>query len=177
MLTADFVIVKFNEHLGDKPGDLKAPSFNFVGNQSSLKNFTIPGVPAGDGYLFIQAADVQKKGHKILINGTDLPGTDIDKTGGGKWRDVMDVIPSGVLHKGNNTIKIQGASGGDNFLIANVVVHWRHTLIVEEAQHALKADEAEHAKTAAKAEHARTADKLAPKTGNDSVVVGRVVNE
>jgi uncharacterized membrane protein len=40
----------------------------------------VPGVPAGDGYLLIQAADVHKKGHKVLISGTDLPGTELDKT-------------------------------------------------------------------------------------------------
>jgi hypothetical protein len=37
------------------------------------------------------------------------------------------VIESGILQQGTNTIVIKRASGGDNFLIGNVVVHWRES--------------------------------------------------
>jgi len=177
MATADFVIVQFNEHLGDDSGDLKAPDFTFVHNLTTLKHFNVPGVPTGPGYLIIQVADVQSKGHQILINGTDLPGTDIERTLENRWGESMDVIPEGNLQRGDNTIQIRRAGGGDNILIGNVMIHWKQTLKVDEAQHAAQADEAEHAQTANEADHAKTADTLSPSTPTGSASEGSVLTE
>ena len=175
MATADFAIVQFNEHLGDDPGDLNVPEFEFVGNQTSLKHFSIPGEPTAAGYILIQAGDVQNKGHKILVNGIDLPGTDINRTREARWQDTFDVIPAGILSQGNNTIQIQRAGGGDNILIGYVMIHWKQSLKVEEAQHATHANEAIHAMTATEADHAKTADKLSPPTvGNGDELVEAV---
>ena len=44
MAMADFKVIAFDEHLGDDIGDLKAPAFTFVGNQTSIKQFDIQGL-------------------------------------------------------------------------------------------------------------------------------------
>lgn len=169
MATADFAIVKFNEHLGDDPGDLNAPAFTFVHNLTTLKHFDVPGVPTGPGYLIMQTVDVQSLFHEILINNTELPGVDIIPTAENQYGVDMDVIPERRLQRGDNTIQIRRAKGGDNILIGNVMIHWKQTLKVEKAQHAVQADEAEHAQTAKEADHAKTADKLSPSTPDGSV--------
>ena len=125
MPKANFAVVRFNEHLGDNVGDLSAPNFTFVGNQTSLKNFDVPGIPTDEAYLIIQVLDVQNMGHRIQINGADLPGVDIVRTRDNEWQDVMDVIPARFLRQGNNTVQIRRASGGDNILVASAVIQWK----------------------------------------------------
>lgn len=125
MPKASFAVVVFNEHLGDNAGDLPAPAFTFVGNQTSVKNFNVPGVPTDTAYLIIQVFDVQNMGHRIQINGADLPGVDIVRTRAHEWQDVLDVVPAGVLRQGNNTAQIRRASGGDNILVASAVIQWK----------------------------------------------------
>ena len=125
MPKANFTIVVFNEHLGNNVADLNAPAFTFVGNQTILKSFNIPGISTDSGYLIIQVLDVKNQGHRIRVNGTDLPGIDIVRTRENEWQDVMDVIPAGILQQGNNTIQILRASGGDNILVGNAVINWK----------------------------------------------------
>ena len=124
-MAANFMVLTFDQHLGDDVSDLDAPGFAFVGNQTSVLNFNIAGVPIGAGYLIIQTLDVQNQGHRIVINGADLPGQDLVRTQENRWQDVMDAIPEGILRQGNNTIQIFRASGGDNILIGKAVLHWK----------------------------------------------------
>ena len=124
-MAANFTVVAFDEHLGDNVADLNAPGFTSTGNQTSVRNFNVAGVPTGTGYLIIQTLDVQNKGHRILINEADLPGQDLVRTRANRWQDVMDIIPEGFLRQGNNTIQVRRASGGDNILIGKVAINWQ----------------------------------------------------
>jgi len=130
---ADFRIVNFNEHLGNNVGDLKVPagfgSFNFKGNMSTVKSFVIDNPPVpNEAYLLIQTFDVNDPGHKIRINGVDLPLEDLPShPAENKWQTGMKKITGTTLKQGVNTIQIIRAAGGDNFLIGDVVVHWRES--------------------------------------------------
>ncbi|SFN17825.1 DUF7383 domain-containing protein [Nitrosomonas communis] len=130
MQISNFSIVVFNEHLGDNVGDINAPKFTFVGNETSLRKFTVPGVPSEDGYLIISAYDVQNSEHRIQINGRDLPNQDIPPSIGNTWKDTTDYIPSGFLQQGQNTIQIQRARGSDNILIAFIIIHWKEDVVI-----------------------------------------------
>ena len=123
MPKANFAVIKFNEHLGDKVGDLNT-TLTFVGNQSTVREFDIPGTPIDSGYVVTQVADVETNNHEIRINGVNLPGVDIPPTGSRIRRDFLDVIEPDMLREGRNTIQIVRASGGDNFVVWSVVVHW-----------------------------------------------------
>lgn len=122
---ADFQLITFNEHLGDSAGDI-GTSMPFMGDQTTKKTFNVDGSPTGLGYLELQVYDIHSSSHKVLINDKDLGGFDIP-TGPveDRWQTWMDGIENGVLKKGQNTIQIKRASGGDNFLVGNVAVHWR----------------------------------------------------
>lgn len=124
-LRADFEVVSFFEHLGDKKGDINT-SAAFVGDQTTVRNFYVGTRPSGSGYVTIQTYDVHNSGHRILINGVDLSSWDIPKASKeNRWSTWTDVIQSGVLKQGNNTIQIARAGGGDNFIVKAVIVHWR----------------------------------------------------
>lgn len=125
MPKANFEIIKFSEHLGNNAGDIDAPWAAFVGNQTTQKQFQVPGKPIGAAYLVLQVYDVQNLGHRIVVNGKDLPGFDIARTTANRWQIFMDIIPSGFLKQGGNSIQIFRAGGGDNILIGSVVVNWK----------------------------------------------------
>jgi hypothetical protein len=126
-LRSDFRLITFNKHLGNNEGDIDAPSFQFLGNQAS-KTFTVEGRPTGSGYLIVNTFDVDNAGHRVQINGKNLGGFDLPKkAANNRWQTRMDPIERGILQQGTNTIVIKRASGGDNFLIGNVVVHWRES--------------------------------------------------
>ena len=125
-LRADFEIINFSSHLGDKKSDIKAPWATFHGDVSPVKNFFIGQRPVGAGYLLVQAYNVNNENHRILVNGIELGGFDIPTESG--WQTWMDVIQVGVLKQGNNTIQIKRTTGGDNFIVANVTVHWREVV-------------------------------------------------
>jgi hypothetical protein len=126
MARADFAVIMLNEHLGDNAGDLLVPWATFVGDATTVKNFTVDGTPTGTGYLLIQTYDVQSESHRIVINGKELADTDIrSHPAENTWQTWMDVIEPGVLKTGNNTIQIRRAPGGDNFVISHVAINWR----------------------------------------------------
>ncbi len=124
-LRADFEVISFWEHLGDKAGDINT-SAKFVGNQTTVRNFSIGQPPLGRGYITLQLFDVHDGGHHIKINGQELGGADIRKhSKAGYWLTWTDVIGYGILKQGNNTIQIVRAGGGDNFIVDSVIVNWR----------------------------------------------------
>lgn len=126
MAKANFAVVRFDEHLGDDVADIPgAGLYTFVGNQTTAKQFEIGREPVGDGYLIIQVYDVQSTGHRIQVNGTDLPGQDIVPTDTFRWESWVDIVSAGILQKGTNTIRVLRASGGDNIIIASIFIHWR----------------------------------------------------
>lgn len=120
---ANFEIITFNSHLGDNVADLNVPWATFQGDESSEESFFIEQPPSGPGYIILKAFNVDNDNHRIVINGQNLGGVDIRSDTG--WQTWMDVIDSGILQQGDNTIQFQRASGGDNFAISNVAIHWR----------------------------------------------------
>lgn len=125
---ADFVILKFFEHLGDALKDINPGTAKWMGGSSSVKEFDIDGVPS-EGYILFQAYDVQAYYNKILINGKDLPNADLHRTElNYQWHTLFDYIPTGYLKKGKNTVQFAMEVGSkDNFIIDTVVVHWRES--------------------------------------------------
>lgn len=98
-----------------------------AGNTETTRTFTIEGNPlnTGNGYLLIQAFDVEQSNHRILINGQDLPSFDLPQQAEGSiWTTWMDRVPQSLLNQGQNRITIRRV-GSENFFVANVVVQWR----------------------------------------------------
>lgn len=124
-LRSDFRIVAISAHFGDNAGDINTP-LPFVGNQKVV-TFTIDGQPR-EGYLLLNTFDVDNTQHRVQINGTNLPTFDlVQNAGANRWQTRMDSIPSGILKNGTNTLTIQRAAGTDNFLVDDIVVHWRES--------------------------------------------------
>lgn len=121
---SDFAVVRMNAHFGDNAGDI-GTSLPFVGNQKTV-NFTVDGVPVGKGYILINSFDVDATTHQVQINGKDLPGSDlVAKAANNRWQTRMRDIPADVLKQGVNALTIKRAAGSDNFLIQEIIVHWR----------------------------------------------------
>lgn len=121
MARSDFVWVNFDELFTDN-------------NTAATREFTVQGNPisAGggngvkaEGYLLIQARDVEANNHRILINNQELPSFDIPSDANDQWFTWMDRIPEGFLKVGQNRITIRRVANNDNFRVANVAVHWR----------------------------------------------------
>ncbi len=120
---SDFRLVNFGAHFGDNADDIDT-DLPFVGNMHS-RPFTIEGTPHS-GYLLLNTYDVDNSHHRVQINGTDLPDSDLVlNSGGNRWQTRMDTIPNGILVSGVNTLTILRDEGSDNFLVDRVVVHWR----------------------------------------------------
>jgi hypothetical protein len=136
-IRANHFALKLNKHFGDKPGDLTgiSPSeFEFVGDQFQT-TFVVEGEPTGVGYFLIQTFDVNangtphESGHQLLINGKTVDGFNkglaLAPQTPQTWNTWMDVIEgSTTLQKGANTIKVQRALGGDNFLVGFMTINW-----------------------------------------------------
>ncbi|KUL43769.1 hypothetical protein ADL12_06775 [Streptomyces regalis] len=77
----------------------------------------------------IQVFGVDYQTHRILVNGEDLRQFDIASQQPGRpvWETWLDPIEEGILRRGRNTIQILHGSTPqtDNFIVGNVVVHWR----------------------------------------------------
>lgn len=98
-----------------------------AGNTETSENFIIEGNPlnSGNGYLLIQAFDVERSNHRILINGQNLPSFDIpEQAKSNLWTTWMDRVPQSFLKQGQNRITIR-REGSEDFFVANVVVQWR----------------------------------------------------
>ena len=125
-LRANFTTIYLREHLGDDKNDISDDlGFDFVGDQSTVFNFTIEKEPVGRGYFIINAYDVQKKWHRFEINGNPFRSAGLFPDGSkGKWFTNFAIIPENVLHQGNNTFQVIRETGGDNFLINDIVINW-----------------------------------------------------
>ncbi|OLZ62931.1 hypothetical protein AV521_40745 [Streptomyces sp. IMTB 2501] len=130
---ADFRMIRFNQRIGARtpPSGFVAGSSRYVGTETTAEEFEIDTAPVGDGYLVMQVYGVNFTGHRVLINGRDLPDFDIAAGPQGQvlWQTWMDPIEEGILKQGSNTIQIQHGTTSsrrvDNFIVRDVVVHWR----------------------------------------------------
>jgi hypothetical protein len=96
-------------------------------NTQATRTFEVEGTPLnnGSGYLLIQAFDVERSNHRILINGQDLPSFDIPpQAGSNLWTTWMDRVPQSFLNPGQNRITIRREDPED-FFVANVLIQWR----------------------------------------------------
>ena len=124
-IRSDFQIVRFWDHLGDDKGDIKGVPSTFHGDETPTYNFYVDAQPL-NGYVVMQIYDVHSSGHEIMINDISLPNVDIAPQGAkNSWAVWLDEIPGKYLKCGNNTIQVKRYRNGDNFVIGDVVVHWR----------------------------------------------------
>ena len=79
-----------------------------------------------DGYLTITVRSVDSQNHRIAINGRDLSGFDIPLPPGNSdaFLTYMDRIQPNVLQGGTNRIQITRV-GNDDFVVKDMVIHWR----------------------------------------------------
>lgn len=128
MAHANFAVISFHQHLGDNDEDLgsEAASFIFVGNQTLIMSFNIDSPPVGTGFVTLQLYDVGSVNHNIRINGLSLPGFDMPKhSDEDHWLTWTEAIPENILRQGENRIQVVRASGGDNFIVRDVIINWR----------------------------------------------------
>lgn len=78
------------------------------------------------GYLLITVRSVDLESHEIQINDQNLSGFDIPLPPGNSnaWLTYMDRIQPNVLKGGSNNIQITRV-GNDDFVVKDIVVHWR----------------------------------------------------
>jgi hypothetical protein len=126
---ANFENIIFNEHLGDRRGDL--PNFeglNFAGDASRLATFNIENPPVDDGYVLLSLWDVQRPSHKIELNGVDIFTTRIYAYQYGSHKSSNWVVPfdSNILRQGSNSLQmLRDTNGGDNFHLYTAIVNWK----------------------------------------------------
>ncbi|MFC5971284.1 hypothetical protein ACFPYI_08085 [Halomarina salina] len=121
---SNYALVEFGELLADHESALDVPWAEFVGDESTEHTFEVPVDGAVDGYVTVQALDVDSYGHEVLINGEELSGFDIPPSSG--WQCWMDVLNGATLLEGENTIKIcRDTDSRDGFAVGTVRVTWR----------------------------------------------------
>jgi len=121
---ANYALVDFKEHLGMAPDRLDVPWAEFVGEQSSEGQFTVPVANPIDAYLECQVYDVGVYDHEIRVNGSALAGFDLPPAEG--WQYWMNPLVETGLQEGENTIRFTRApDSADEFVVGTVTVHWR----------------------------------------------------
>ena len=128
---ADFAIVNFGEHLGDRAGDIQGFNLPFKGSETSTHEFsTGTGLLVNEpSFVTIQTYDVGNPEHRIIVNGEPISvaGPNIGAAGrADQWSTYTAVIPRGRLVPGSgNKISVRKASGGDNFIVGQAIIMWR----------------------------------------------------
>ncbi len=127
MAAVNFTTIYIRKHLGDNKDDISNDQgFEFVGDQTSIFNFNIEQNPVGEGYFLINAYGVQDKWHSFSINGNPFRSAGLFPGGKAEnWITSFTIIPAEILVQGNNTFQVIRESGGDNFLVDDVVINWR----------------------------------------------------
>ncbi|MFD1513092.1 DUF7383 domain-containing protein [Halomarina rubra] len=121
---SNYALLEFGELLADREGALDVPWAEFVGDESTEHSFEVPVDGAIDGYVTIQALDVDSYDHEVLVNGESLSGFDIPPASG--WQCWMDVITGATLREGTNTIQVRrDTDTRDAFVLGTVRVTWR----------------------------------------------------
>jgi len=121
---SNYALVEFGELLAEGEQALDVPWAEFVGNESTEKRFEVPVEGAVDGYVTVQALDVDAYDHEILVNGDPLSGFDIPPASG--WQCWMDVMSGATLQEGENTIQVRrDTDSRDAFVVGTLRVNWR----------------------------------------------------
>ena len=124
---SNYALIEFSEHLGDNEDDLDVPWAEVVGDRSSKHTFTVPADGAIDGYVTVQALDVESYDHEILVNDESLSGFDIPPAEG--WQCWMDVMAGVELVEGENTVQIRrDKESDDDFVVGTLRVTWREPI-------------------------------------------------
>jgi hypothetical protein len=123
-MRANYALLDFREHLGSDPDALDVPWAEFVGEESSTREFEVPTAAAADPYVELQGYDVASYGHEIRVNDRSVPGFDVPPSNG--WQYWMDSLAGIDLQAGTNTLAIhRDVDSADEFVVGSVVVHWR----------------------------------------------------
>jgi len=130
MTKSDFAIISFGdfgEQLGARREVDRFRGTTFVGDQSSLQEFAIDGLPLGRGYVLVQTAEIEAFDHDVLLNGEPLnAGVDLPAGKSATFQTPMALIGERRLRRGKNTLQIRrGAGSEDSFAVYSAVVHWR----------------------------------------------------
>jgi hypothetical protein len=121
---SNYALVEFGELLAEQETALDVPWADFVGDESSERSFEVPVGGVVDGYVTVQALDVDAYGHQILVNGDSLSGFDLPPSSG--WQCWMDVLSDASLREGENTIQFRrDPDTPDAFAVGTVRVTWR----------------------------------------------------
>lgn len=128
-IKTNFETIILNEHLGDNSGDF--PTFSgmsFVGDQTTLANFNIEGIPVEKGYLSIHLWGLDEQTEKIEINGINVFDGEYAGHQLGSYKASIFLLPinENILRQGTNTFQIKRDVGnGDNFHVYTVIVNWK----------------------------------------------------
>lgn len=116
-------LVDFGELLGPHEEALDVPWAEFTGDSSSERAFTVETDDAADAYLQIQAYEVDRFGHDVLLNGEPLSGFDLPPSDG--WQCWVDAVTGTELREGENTLRFRRDDDQrDAFVVGSVVVTW-----------------------------------------------------
>lgn len=123
---ANYALLHVGEHLGPDESGLDVPWATFAGDRSSELAFEVPAEPH-EPYLELQAYEVGTFDHEILVNGEPMSGFDLPPAEG--WQYWMDSITGAELTVGENTLRVaREGTTDDNFVVGNVVVHWKEAV-------------------------------------------------
>lgn len=96
------------------------------------------GEPLDDAYVLIDYEGVASSAHRVFINNKPLAGIDIPahESGTATW---VDRIRPGLLHKGENTIRIDRV-GNDDFTVFGASINWREDTSFQVPRNIVHAD-------------------------------------
>jgi hypothetical protein len=121
---ANYALVNFMTQLGESAGDLDTPWAEFAGNQTAPQSFEVTTDDPTEAFVQLQAYDVGKFGHEIVVNGEPLSGFDIPPSPG--WQAWMDSVTGASLTGGENTLQVRrDTATEDAFVIGTATVHWK----------------------------------------------------
>ncbi|MFB6256938.1 MAG: hypothetical protein ABEH58_09490 [Haloplanus sp.] len=124
-LRANYATIYVGAQLAPEARKLDLDWADDVGNETAALEFEVPATEATDGYVGIQAFDVDEYGHEILINGDSMSGFDIPPSEG--WQYWVETLGDDVsLSEGVNTVRIvRDEETTDAFAVGTVTIHWK----------------------------------------------------
>ncbi len=126
----EFTQIKCWQHLGDNSGDIVTDA-PFVGDQSSLMTFNIGGtvVNSERPLFFIELLRYGNSTPLVKLNGNGI-NAPINNVGvSGAWEVWMIRDDTTNLNTGANTIQIFRQPGTDDFVVGNIVVFYKVSVV------------------------------------------------
>ncbi|MFB6108005.1 MAG: hypothetical protein ABEJ82_04075 [Haloplanus sp.] len=126
-LRANYATIYVGARLGPAVNSLDLDWAVDAGDETDEYEFHVPTPAATDGYVGIQAFDVEEYGHEIYVNGDPMSGFDIPPNDG--WQYWVDTLTGVSLHEGANHLRIaRDTDTDDSFAVGTVTVHWKEPI-------------------------------------------------